>query len=133
MYWPIGAPRVYASSNGKTTKGHVVSVDNGAGSHQDGGSDTNVPLPTSDAVQDTEEPASGFLAQSTPITPGVKPEETDGQRRLLTKGLGNVKDNLEDSVTQHEDENIISLKISRSGHLFAVITSRTLTIWQTKV
>lgn len=36
-------------------------------------------------------------------------------------------------VTEQENENILSLKISRSGHLFAVITLTSLTIWQTKV
>jgi hypothetical protein len=84
-------------------------------------------------VQNAEEPASGFLTPLTPITPGIKPVENDGQRRLSTRGLGSIKDKLEDFITQHEDENIISLKISRSGHIFAVITSTTLTIWQTKV
>lgn len=130
MYWPIGAPRIYASSNNKLTKGRVIRVDDGADSHQDSFHSANAPGSSSDAVQDTEESASGFL---TPLTSSIKHVENDGQRRLSTKGLGSVKDELEEFVAQKEDENIISLKISRSGHLFAVITSTTLTIWQTKV
>lgn len=131
MYWPIGAPRVYASSNSKTRKGQLFRLDDDeADSHQDSGSEANVLISSSDAVQDAEGTASGF---QTPVTPGIKPVENDGQRRLSARGLGSIEDKLEDFVAQAEDEHIISLKISRSGHLFAVITSSSLTIWQTKV
>jgi RAB6A-GEF complex partner protein 1 len=130
MYWPIGAPRVYTSTNSRTRKGQLFRPDDGADSHQDSDSEAEAPISSSDAVQDVEETASGFL---TPITPGIKPVENDGQPRLSARGIRSIEDKLEDLVVQAEDEHIISLKISRSGHLFAVITSTSLTIWQTKV
>jgi RAB6A-GEF complex partner protein 1 len=133
MYWPTGAPRVYSSIHSKTRKGQLFGPDDSADSHQDSDSEANAPVSSSDAVQDAEETASGFLTPSTPITPGTKPVENDGQRRLSARGLGSIEDDLEDSVSQAEDEHIISLKISRSGHLFAVVTSTSLTIWQAKV
>jgi hypothetical protein len=133
MYWPIGAPRVYASSNSKTRKGQIFRPDDDADSHPDSGSEPNALISSSDTVRDANETASGFLTPSTPITLGIKPVENDGQRRLSARGLGSIEDKLEDFVAQPEGEHIISLKISRSGHLFAVITSTSLTIWQTKV
>jgi hypothetical protein len=133
MYWPIGAPRVYASNNSKTRKGQLFRPDDGADSHQDSGSEANAPASSSDAVQHAEETASGLLTPSTPITPGIKPVENDGQRRLSARGIGSIENKLEDFVAQAENEHIIALKISRSGHLFAVISSTSLTIWQTKV
>jgi len=133
MYWPIGAPRVYASGNRKSRKGQLFRTDDDANSHKDSSSEVNAPISSSDAVQDAEETASGFLTPITPITPGIKPVENDGKRRLSARDLGSIEDKQEDALAQAEDEHIISLKISRSGHLFAVITSTTLTIWQTKV
>lgn len=133
MYWPIGAPRVYASCNNKTRKGQLFKHDDGTDSHQDSGSEANAPISNPDAMQNAEETASGFLTPSTPFTPGIKPVENDGQRRLSARSLGSIEDKQGDFVAQAEDEHIISLKISRSGHLFAVITSTSLTIWQTKV
>ncbi len=133
MYWPIGVPRVYASSNVKTRKGQLFSTDDSADSHQDNGSDPNAPISSLNAVRDADETPSGLLTPSTPITPGVKPVENYGQQRLSTRGMGSIEDTLDDIVAQARDEHIISLKISRSGHLFAVITSTSLTIWQTKV
>ena len=132
MYWPIGAPRVYASSS-KTRKRQLFRPDDDAASHEDNGSEATSPIPSSDAVQDADEAASSLLTPATPITPGIKPVENDGQRRLSARGLGSIEDRLEDLLGQAEHEHIISLKISRSGHLFAVITSTSLTIWQTKV
>lgn len=133
MYWPIGAPRVYASSNSKTRKEQLFRPDDCADSHPDSGPKPSALISSSNVVRDTNETASGFLTPSTSITTGIKPAENDGQRRLSARGLGSIEDKLEDFVTQPEGEHIISLKISRSGHLFAVITSTSLTIWQTKV
>jgi RAB6A-GEF complex partner protein 1 len=122
---------VYASSPNKTRKGQLFRPDDGADSHQDSGPKANAPILSSDAIQDADETTSG--TSSTPITPGIKPVENDSQRRLSARGLGDTEDKLKQFVAQPEDEHVISLKISRSGHLFAVITSTSLTIWQTKV
>jgi RAB6A-GEF complex partner protein 1 len=64
----------------------------------------------------------------TPTTPGIRPVEHDSQRRAFPHFSSQ-----DGSFSGYADkEPLLSLKISRSGHLFAVITSKALTIWQTK-
>ena len=139
MYWPIGAPRIYAASSSKPRKDNVVQLEDDAESRETtegSGSFVNAPSSNSDAVQEEEDPLSGFLTPSgpsTPITPGIMPVERDAQRRLSARALGSLEDKLEDVLSQAEKEHILALKLSRTGHLFAVITSMSLTIWQTKV
>jgi hypothetical protein len=80
-------------------------------------------------VDGETENISGLSTPITPITPGIKPVEHDGQRRFPSHFTGH-----ESSIPGSADrEPLLSLKISRTGHLFAVITSTSLTIWQTKV
>ena len=42
-------------------------------------------------------------------------------------------DGLEDSAKEDEDNSLLGLQVSRSGHLFATITANGLCIWQTYV
>lgn len=76
-----------------------------------------------------DETASGLSTPLSPITPGIKPVEHDSHYRLSTKPLGQDAA-LSEAV---ETQPLLALRISRTGHLFAVITSSSLTIWQTKV
>jgi len=57
----------------------------------------------------------------------------DTQRRLSARNLTSLEEELEDDVGYAQNENILGLRISRTGHLFAVITATSMTIWQTKV
>jgi hypothetical protein len=61
------------------------------------------------------------------MTPGIKPVELDHQRRFSTRS------NDIPVFESAEKQPLLSLRTSRTGHLFAVITSTSLTIWQTKV
>jgi hypothetical protein len=136
MYWPIGAPRIYAASNQKEPNRQVFHSDDDADNHGNNerrSSRASASRSSSYAAQDEDELASELLPPLTPLTPGIKPVEHDAQRRLSTRSTGNLEDDLEDRIAQAEKSPILSLKISRSGHLFAVITSTSLTIWQTKV
>lgn len=136
MYWPIGAPRIFAASNKKEPDKQVFHSDDDAenyGNYERRSSRISVSKSNSYAAQDEDELASELLLPLTPLPPGVKPVEQDAQRRLSTRSTGNLEDDLEDRIAQAEKSPIISLKISRSGHLFAVITTTSLTIWQTKV
>lgn len=137
MYWPIGAPRIYAASSSRTPKARVIQFDDDAESRETtegSGSLINAPTSTSE-VPDEDDPRSGLLTPGTPVTPGIpKPVEYDtAQRRLSARALGSLEEKLEDIITKAEGEHILALQISRSGHLFAVITATSLTVWQTKV
>jgi hypothetical protein len=135
MYWPIGAPRIYAaSSEAKTT--HIFESDDDAESREtteDSGSLLTAPSIVSEAKSDDGlGPPSG--ASTPPVTPGIKPvEQLDPLRRLSARL--SVPGPFPASFNKHsaEKEPLLALRISRTGHLFAVITATSLTIWQTKV
>jgi RAB6A-GEF complex partner protein 1 len=79
--------------------------------------------------EDDQETTSGLSTPVTPVIPGIKPVEHDSQHQLSARLLGH------DAALSGaaERQPLLALRISRTGHLFAVITSTSLTIWQTKV
>ncbi|KAI0009090.1 RIC1-domain-containing protein [Xylariaceae sp. FL0662B] len=139
MYWPIGTPRIYATSTARasTKPDPLVSHDGIASSAAtDSGSLLSVdsapsraPDEKDTAIPDTATPLTPGL--KTPATPAVNSVEHDiyhdgsgysSQQFLAGSGGGNIP----------VGEPIVALKVSRTGHLFAVITATTMTIWQTK-
>lgn len=135
MYWPIGAPRIYAACNSKASKDRVHQFDDDAESRgtTESGSYINVSSATSDTAHDDEELFTGLLSPSTPRTPAIQPVEHDLERRLSAKALNHLTDGHEDTIRNAERQPILGLRMSRTGHLFAVITTTSMTIWQTKV
>ena len=138
MYWPIGAPRIYAASSSKASRDRVLESDDDAESREttDGsGSLLNAPSIGSERGLDVdgERRLSGVTTPITPMTPGIEPVEHDTQRRLSTKFIGHDGSGPAFGSAQEDKEPLLALRISRTGHLFAVITSTSLTIWQTKV
>lgn len=115
MYWPLGAPRRYAqqlplelsqlSANGIDDAAHI-------------GQDAQVENEL-DSVE--------------------KKLETIGQQDVLEQSHRDceVKEHVNGvakEAERHTDGGrILSLKVSRHGHLFATITSSSLTVWQTQV
>ncbi len=133
MYWPIGAPRVYAASNTKAPRDRILQFDDDAESRETTeDSDSLVDSPSNGLEikgEDENEERSGVSTPVTPITPGIQPVEHDTHRRFPIRATG-----YDHAISgSAEKEPLLSLKISRTGHLFAVITSTSLTIWQTKV
>lgn len=118
MYWPVGAPRIYAA------KLPVPSI----------------PPPS----YDSRNPSTSSVRASTdsgpnpPAAASVDESSEDENRKV---GEQEVVDEDEDAKApppptpeQHQDaSHIIALKVARNGNLFATVTSAELTIWQTKV
>lgn len=137
MYWPIGAPRIYAACNsGNASKAQIYHSDDDAESREttESGSFMNASSATSDAAQDDD----GFVTAGqtlSPQAPGVQSVEHDAQRRLSLRGeSGSVSNGRQDdAIREAERQPLLALKMSRSGNLFAVITATSMTIWQTKV
>ncbi|KAE8453814.1 hypothetical protein EG329_009326 [Mollisiaceae sp. DMI_Dod_QoI] len=128
MYWPIGAPRIYAASTSKAPRDRTFELDDDAESRETTeGSGSLLEAPSIGGETDQED-LSGVSTPVTPMTPGIKPVEQDTQRRHSIRFNGHDT-TLSGSA---DNESLLSLKISRTGHLFAVITSTSLTIWQTK-
>lgn len=138
MYWPIGAPRIYAASSSKASRDRVLESDDDAESREttDGsGSLLNAPSIDSEGELDVdgERRFSGATTPITPMTPSIKPVEHDTHRRPSAKFIGQDGSGPAFGSTQADKEPLLALRISRTGHLFAVITSTSMTIWQTKV
>lgn len=135
MYWPIGAPRIYATSSSAASKDHIIQTDDDAESREPtegSGSLINVPNDESPENADDDQVfTSGLSTPITPITPGIKPVEHDTHTR--PSNISSLTDEPYFPSGRPENDPLLALKISRSGHLFATITSTTLTIWQTKV
>lgn len=135
MYWPVGAPRIYAASNSSTSKGRIyhsndyVEPPNAPQST----SYLNASGAASDNAQEDEELLSGHLTPTTPRTPAIQPVELDAQRRPSATSLDALEDGHNDSIREAGRQPILGLQMSRTGHLFAVITATSMTIWQTKV
>ncbi|KAI0530410.1 DUF1339 domain protein [Xylaria digitata] len=134
MYWPIGTPRIYA-----TTTAHPPSRSNSLVISNDG-LPTGTPADSaslsssseSAAAKDKElNPEELDAVPLTPATPYIRSIEHD------TSKFGSAKAGIHylgasDPAVVPVGEPIVALKVSRTGHLFAVITASTLTIWQTK-
>jgi hypothetical protein len=138
MYWPIGAPRIYAASSSKASTDRVLESDDDAESRETTeGSGSLLNAPSIDSGRGSEDDGerrlSGATTPITPVTPGIKPVEHDHQRRLSARFIGQDGSVSGFGPVQADKEPLLALRISRTGHLFAVITSTSLTIWQTKV
>ncbi|KUI66658.1 RAB6A-GEF complex partner protein 1 [Cytospora mali] len=131
MYWPVGTPRVYATSSSQTASSNLLVSHDG------------LSLPPSEDATDKADKASLLTADSasshdifpsTPITP-LMPQ---------TPGIKSVEHDLFDSPSEASTINgptpttiplrepILALRVARTGHLFAVITATSMTIWQAK-
>ena len=136
MYWPIGAPRIYAASNSKADarQYEFEEEDDDAESRETtegSGSLLNTPSVEGGGELQAELPPLPKTPK-TPNTPGISPvEQHDWQSPAPAQGNGNGNGNRFSRSVERDP--LLALQISRTGHLFAVITSTSLTIWQTKV
>lgn len=135
MYWPVGAPRIYATSSNTTSQAHVYDVDEEPELPEDTDSSASLLIKPEPAVciDDASNEAVGDPATPiTPITPGIIPVEHDTQSRLTARFQ--TKSLASSFCPRRESANhLLALRVSRSGLLFAIITATSLTIWQTKV
>lgn len=140
MYWPIGTPRIYATTTSQvSTKTNFVVSNDGVSSI----------AADSDSLSSSEPPPPLLLDEKDRTIPDTYiPPLTPGLRTPATPAINSVEhdiyhDGSSSNSQQHlagtggstipAGDPIIALKVSRTGHLFAVITATTMTIWQTKV
>lgn len=135
MYWPIGAPRVYAACNNKASRDRQHQFDDDAESSHatEDASYINAPSANLEVPQDEEGMLSaGHLTPSTPRTPAIQPVEHHAQPENSTRSSSSLMAS-NAAVKEAQKQPILGLRMSRQGHLFAVITATSMTIWQTKV
>ncbi|KAL2269863.1 hypothetical protein VTJ83DRAFT_2047 [Remersonia thermophila] len=134
MYWPLGTPRIYATSSSRQPgPAHTVSHDGlplrpqQPEQRPDGASLLSPKPPGASSAPLTP------LTPITPLTPGIKPVErdyTDDEDEDEDDGVGAPPGRGPTDLPLNEP--ILALKVARAGHIFAVITATTLTVWQTK-
>lgn len=127
MYWPVGTPRVFATSSSPPSAFKVTVSHDGVPIPSPGQDTTDkASLLTADSASSLDVPIPG--TPLTPHTPAIRPVEhnlfdaatTDGPASGTPAGIP-LK------------EPILVLRVSRTGHVFAVITATSMTIWQAKV
>ncbi|OTB19564.1 hypothetical protein K445DRAFT_313332 [Daldinia sp. EC12] len=139
MYWPIGTPRIYATTTSQVSTKTNFTISN------DGVSSITA---DTDSLSSSEPPPPVLLEEKDKSAPDTYlPPLTPGLRTPATPAINSVEhdiyhDGSSFTSQQHPTgaagssiptgDPIIALKVSRTGHLFAVITATTMTIWQTK-
>lgn len=139
MYWPVGTPRVYATSSTQTANFNLVVSHDGL--------QPPPPAPAEDST-DKADKASLLTSDSasassydivpptpvtpiTPATPGINSVEHDSLDSASEASTSNEPAPVPAAIPLKEP--ILALRVARPGHLFAVITATSMTIWQAKV
>lgn len=140
MYWPLGTPRIYATSSSRQPDSiRVISHDglpSTPGRPEQRFDNASLLSPNSAVLQDGPGTSSAGPSTNpitpvtpiTPLTPGIKPVEhdyLDENSPVHSPGIAPPPIPLQ--------EPILALRVARAGHIFAVITATSIVIWQTKV
>lgn len=135
MYWPIGTPRIYATSSSRTPDLNLfVSYD---GLQQPDGSSSSSSLgqdgqPRASAAAAHEE--VDILPPPTPLTPATPVVQPILEDDLLPSSKSpSPSDDSNRKASVPLKDPVLALAVARTGHLFGVITATSITLWQTKV
>jgi RAB6A-GEF complex partner protein 1 len=120
MYWPIGTPRIYAATK-FNVGGRIAQPETHAAE--------GPTLKATESSDGEDSEISNGKVQPRRDENAVSSKGRKASRRptlLRTTTAAGAQD-------EEIGGEIVAMKLSRSGHLFATITSSTLSIWQTKV
>lgn len=137
MYWPVGTPRIYATSNSSlhANVNIIVSYDGlspPAPDEKDIDKTDGASLLTADSASSLDVPVptpATPITPSTPFTPAIKPVEHD----VFDASIESSDQNGREPAGIPLKDPILALRVSRLGQIFAVITATSMTIWQAKV
>jgi hypothetical protein len=135
MYWPIGTPRIYATSSGRNPSLNLFVSDDGL--EQFGGSSPSSSLGREGQFR-AEAPEGpndvDIQPPPTPVTPAAPAVQSilDDDFIASTQGASNSTNPDEETAVPLKDP-VLALAVARTGHLFGTITATSITLWQTKV
>ena len=114
MYWPVGAPNVYALSKHATSPTKPTQSDDGL---NDG--------------TESSEPSSSGITAGNPAESDTEATQDRGPSLKVQNGQNGKVVGHGQTIVARESQ-ILAAKVSRSGSIFATITRSTLTMWQAK-
>ena len=123
-YWPLSSPSVFAA-----TKETLPDPDR---THI---SDDGAPAPRSTPDVDHESSLDDGTQSSFAGSEDTEDDNGSSEEQLPLKEKGSGQRLRQHGTQLPEDDvsgEIIGIKVTRSGHMFATITRATLTVWQTK-
>lgn len=138
MYWPAGAPRIYSANSSDSTRQIIEFIDRSKSYTIVEGNNFYHPNENEKALCDENaDDLERLTSKSETATPStlktpILTTNSVSQDNKLSHNSSHLTVKGNPSINL-DDQSLLSLKISRSGHLFAVISSTSLTIWQTKV
>ncbi|RKF63353.1 RAB6A-GEF complex partner protein 1 [Erysiphe neolycopersici] len=138
MYWPAGAPRIYTASSNQAKKRQIIEFINEANSFTIVGNNNDCQIDKSEGNlyeknDDRIEKHKPKIYTAASKTQNLHLSPNNSVRHDIQPPQTSSQPNDENNPSINpDDQSLLSLKISRSGHLFAVISSTSLTVWQTK-
>lgn len=137
MYWPIATPRIYATSSSQSPSIRLAESDDGIqfppptpalGSAAAPSTDQLVASPSQGSLLHPPDVGDVPPTPITPLTPALRNVDVDDDgARFPSQPPSRA------SSRVPVKDPVLALRVSRSGHLFAVITTTSITVWQTKV
>lgn len=137
MYWPIGTPRIYATSSGRAPELSLFVSYDGLQQPDDSSSSSSFVQRGQTGALDVLDPNDVDtlppLTPMTPSTPAVQSiEQDDYTVHTSTKLLPLFKDSANRNAFPLKDP-VLALCVARNGHIFGIVTATSITLWQTKV
>lgn len=138
MYWPAGAPRIYTASSNETTKGKIIEFIDEEKSYTIIGDKNDFQIDESE--RSFREKSDNKIEKNKSKLYIAKPKILN----LQISSKNSLRHDIQPPQTSSlpsdganpcinsDDHSLLSLKISRNGLIFAVISSTSLTVWQTK-
>jgi hypothetical protein len=127
MYWPIGAPRIYAATkHGRNGEQQTTS--------DDGSTTPTLRNKSLDKGQNGDSALDGDELDDAQSN-GSQQKEPARRKSEVAVASEASKSNGIFSNEAEEDAGgqIVGIAVARNGHMFISITNSTLTVWQTKV
>ncbi|KAK5987627.1 Guanine nucleotide exchange factor subunit R06F6.8-like protein [Cladobotryum mycophilum] len=130
MYWPIGTPRLYATSSSRASDSNIFVSYDGLPSPFD----SHQPSPLASGAQSLASASQDELDIQPPLTPMTPATPAVKQVERFEGTLDNHATKEQESGEKRVPlkDPVLALRVSRTGHMYAVITATSITLWQTK-
>ncbi|KAI9801942.1 MAG: hypothetical protein M1825_002997 [Sarcosagium campestre] len=134
MYWPIGAPRIYAAERhedgGEAAAADVRDSPWSSGRAESASQNTSPVEDRSSISASVDYPPSDPKI-SLPLTPDSRTPSTKTSP-FIGNGHASQNGSASNLLSSEQRNGIVALQLSRNEQMFATITTSTITLWQTR-